>query len=148
VVVYWLEPRDRTGERKTLLFESDGNGHLEEHVVHDVTFGGWRIGPFGGWWPRTMALDSTLGDLVLEQAPPVDEGPFYRRHLVRGRLDGVEGVGFSEHVRIGQLDRRLHRPFVNMRVHSTHGPNSIWLPLFSGPRAGRLARLFGWRAAP
>jgi hypothetical protein len=138
-----MEPRKRADAARTLLFEADRTGQLTEHVVHDVSLGGWRVGPFGGWWPRTIALDTTLGDVVLDQAPPVDEGPFYRRHLIRGRLDREEGVGFSEHVRIDRLDRALHRPFVNMRVHTTRGPNSFWLPLFSGPREGRMGRLFG-----
>ena len=37
----------------------------------------------------------------------------------------------------------LLRPLVRMRVHRAAGPNSMWLPLFSGDADGRLRRLLG-----
>lgn len=71
----------------------------------------------------------------------VDDGPFYLRTLVRRAEDGQ--LGFGEWVRPERIDRDWQRPFVRMRVHNTRGANSMWLPLFSGARQGRLRRLFG-----
>jgi carotenoid 1,2-hydratase len=74
----------------------------------------------------------------------VDDGPFYLRTLTRTARSGrAHQLGFSEWVRPSRIDLDHHRPFVRMRVHDVEGPNSIWLPLFSGPRRGRVKRLFG-----
>ena len=46
------------------------------------------------------------------------------------------------------FDRRIHgidldwqRPLVRMRVQRADGRNSMWLPLFTGPKPGRVQRL-------
>lgn len=75
----------------------------------------------------------------------VDDGPFYLRTVVERDGAGVAGVG--EWVVPERIDRPWQRPFVRMRVHHTAKDNSAWLPLFSGPRRGRLSRLVG-RATP
>jgi hypothetical protein len=72
----------------------------------------------------------------------VDAGPFYLRMLSEARTAaGETAVGWSELCRPDRVDLAPHRPFVRMRVHRTAGPNSMWLPLFTGPRTGRAARL-------
>ncbi len=86
--------------------------------------------------------------IALDQGAPLDDGPFYLRSSLSLVVEGRRGFGFSEHVRVDRLDLAIHRPFVNMRVHATQGPNSMWLPLFSGPRAGRFRRLLGRGGAP
>lgn len=72
-----------------------------------------------------------------------DAGPFYLRLLSEGRIgeDGETAAGWSELVRPARVDLARHRPFVRMRVHRAAGPNSPWLPLFTGPREGRVGRL-------
>jgi len=71
----------------------------------------------------------------------VDAGPFYLRMLSEARTaTGETAVGWSELCRPDRVDLAPHRPFVRMRVHRTQGGNSMWLPLFTGPRAGRAAR--------
>ena len=73
----------------------------------------------------------------------VDAGPFYLRMLSEARTAaGETAEGWSELCRPDRVDLAPHRPFVRMRVHRVDGPNSIWLPLFTGPRSGRVARLF------
>lgn len=71
----------------------------------------------------------------------VDNGPFYQRYLLTGGCAGEEGRGLGEHLVPGRVDTDLLRPLVGMRVHRAGGDNSMWLPLFSGDRAGRLRRL-------
>lgn len=71
-----------------------------------------------------------------------DAGPFYLRMLSEARTpSGESAKGWSELCRPDRVDLAPHRPFVRMRVHRVEGRNSIWLPLFTGPRAGRVARL-------
>jgi hypothetical protein len=73
----------------------------------------------------------------------LDNGPFYQRYLLRGRCGADEAYGVGEHVVPDRVDTDLLRPLVRMRVHQSDGPNSMWLPLFSGDSAGRVRRLLG-----
>ena len=73
----------------------------------------------------------------------VDNGPFYLRTIERFELDGEEHFGIAEWVRPDRVHSGLFRPFVNMRVHTSQGPNSMLLPLFTGPEQGRFQRLVG-----
>jgi carotenoid 1,2-hydratase len=123
------------------LFDSDGSGRFLEHAVTGSRLESWRPGGLGPAWPQRIVLDSALGRVVFEQDAPLDAGPFYVRSPVSAVVDGRRGRGLSEHVLVDRLDRPHHRPFVDMRVQRTVGPNSFWLPLFSGPREGRLRRL-------
>lgn len=80
----------------------------------------------------------------------VDEGPFYLRSMIQAMAPGVTGspyaIGIAEHCRPDQIDLAIHRPLVKMRVHHANttprqADNSLWVPLFTGPRQGRLGRL-------
>lgn len=71
----------------------------------------------------------------------VDNGPFYQRYLLSGRCGDESGQGIGEFLVPGRVDGDLLRPLVRMRVHRAVGPNSMWLPLFSADRAGRVRRL-------
>ena len=73
----------------------------------------------------------------------LDNGPFYQRYLLRGRCGADEGFGVGENLVPDRVDTDLLRPLVRMRVHRAGGPNSMWLPLFSGDSAGRWSRLLG-----
>lgn len=80
--------------------------------------------------------------LTLRFDDPVDSGPFYQRSIIRGEdAAGESAQGIGEFCEPHRVDLRRHRPLVEMRVHRRGGGNSMWLPLFSGPRKGRLRRL-------
>jgi hypothetical protein len=83
--------------------------------------------------------------VVVDLLDPVDNGPFYLRFPVAARCPrtGERGRGFAEIVKPGQVDIPWMRPFVRMRCHRLDGINSPLLPLFSGPRRGRLRRTLG-----
>lgn len=99
-----------------------------------------RCGLYGmGYAERIELFDGGRSYLSAKTARIVDDGPFYLRTLVR--IDGA--TGFGEWVRPSRIRRRWHQPFVEMRVHRPGRPNSFWLPLFTGPRRGRLGRLLG-----
>jgi carotenoid 1,2-hydratase len=93
--------------------------------------------------PERLALRRG-GRLWLDVAhrATVDAGPFYLRLLTDARsITGEAAAGWSEVCVPGRVDLAAHRPFVRMRVHHAAGPNSPWLPLFTGPRQGRARRL-------
>ncbi len=104
-----------------------------------------RSGPFGlRTWDRIRLLDASGSEwIAADTGPRVDDGPFYARTLSSVRSSGREGPGLGEWIVPHRIDLSVHRPLVRMAVHNASGPNSIWLPLFSGPKAGRLARLLG-----
>lgn len=99
------------------------------------------------WWPE-MAVEVDHRDwLHIEHRHVVDSGPFYLRSILEARnRRGETSRGIAEFCQPHRIDRMLHRPLVNMRVHRRPGrddadrANSSWLPLFTGPRRGRLLR--------
>jgi len=98
-----------------------------------VRTSGVRSGRWG--LPRPAVVHLPGLDLPLDR--PVDDGPFYTRVLLR---HGERAVGFAEACRVDRIDGDWMRPLVRMAVADPAG-SSRWLPLFSGPRAGRLGRL-------
>lgn len=96
----------------------------------------------GPTYPRRIEL-TVEGSLWLSVnvAHVIDEGPFYLRFMVNGRLEGQSALGIAELVLPDAIDSDHLRPLVKMRVHTPKGWNSVWLPLFSGPRRGRIRRL-------
>ncbi|MFT4703993.1 MAG: carotenoid 1,2-hydratase [Bradymonadia bacterium] len=101
------------------------------------------------WWPEwTVATDDGAW-LTIRNEPCVDSGPFYLRYLATAtRPDGQTAIGSSEVIRPRRIDLAYHRPLVRMRVGHRTQPTSVWLPLFSGPRAGRVGRLLAsWMGA-
>jgi len=142
-VWYRLQP-DAGGPARhmTLMVRSDGT--LTEHPA-SIHLGADVPGRYGLSSPGTVSFpDSSGRPVVAALLHCVDDGPFYQRHLVRGVWNGEVGHGFAEYVVPGQVDRSLHRPFVRMRVFDTDGPNSLFLPLFTGARSGRFGRLPRW----
>jgi hypothetical protein len=100
-------------------------------------------------WPRAAHFPDPDGARVEVRVEAVlDDGPFYQRYLLHGRCGDQTGRGIGENVVPDRVDTDLLRPLVSMRVHRSAGPNSMWLPLFSGDRRGRWPRLLGLRADP
>lgn len=94
------------------------------------------------WWPSMTVDIAGTPWLSVEHSDVVDSGPFYLRSLLRATdRRGRSFPGVAEVCEPGRTDRNRHRPLVRMRVHRRQGENSMWLPLFSGPRRGRVRRL-------
>lgn len=136
----WPEPE---GEPVALGLEIDPEGATRVHEgVEVVRQGGERN--LGGlrWWQGLQLRVGGEPWMEVDHKWVVDSGPFYMRYLTRARGPGggwVTGVG--ELCEPDRIDLGRHRPLVNMRVHRAQGPNSMWLPLFSGLRRGRARRL-------
>lgn len=140
---YCVEGAD---EQVTRVLEqsADGASRTTIGTLHEADV---RRGTFGVYAPRQLTLQLGPEPVTLELGVPVDDGPFYQRFLVQGRdARGQAGHGVAEVVVPGAVDRPWQRPFVRMRTHVVGGRNSLWLPLFSGPRAGRVRRLLGGQA--
>ncbi len=137
LIYYLLWPTD-AAEPVVMGLEIDADGHTEVLDDLDVELGAQRRN-LGGldWWEQITLSRAGSTWLQVSHAHVVDSGPFYMRYLTAAR--GRRGVG--ELVKPDRVDLDHHRPLVRMRVHHVDGRNSMWLPLFCGPRQGRVRRL-------
>lgn len=96
------------------------------------------------WHRRAQMFDPLNREVTVRFGPLVDHGPFYLRFFIEAvePQSGQSGFGFAELVQPGRIDLRLMRPFIQMRIHRKHGPNSLMLPFFSGENRGRWRRYF------
>lgn len=167
LIYYLLWPRGG-GEPVCLGITIDADGATTVHRDLEVERIGARRGRAGlAYWDELRLSRGGEPWFHVKHERIVDDGPFYLRFHIRGRLhsaaqpdvshdsddsdgsDGYDGLlGFAEACRPDAVDADLLRPLVRMRVHRLDGGrNSMWLPLFTGPRAGRIGRLFrGWFA--
>jgi len=159
-IARWLWGRVAFPDRTFAYYRTEGSeGRVETRIISqgaedagNVCSGDLRMARlqrsvFGLQAPRQVAFRAGGRTVSLELCPPVDDGPFYQRFLVHGRDQGGRtGRGVAEVVLPGRLDVPWQRPFLRMRTHVVGGPNSIWLPLFSGARRGRVGRMLGLEA--
>ncbi len=113
-------------------------------TVHDLEVE--RLEPRRGmagltYWRRLKLTRAGEPWLEVTHESVVDDGPFYMRYHVRASTSEASALGFAELCYPDLVDRDLHRPLVRMRVHQVDGRNSMWLPLFTGPKRGRVSRL-------
>ena len=150
LICYLLWPRGADAASRFIVLTIEGRGLMRELTEVTVQPGRCRRG-FGGIpYPEVFRL-LRAGERWAEvrNATVVDNGPFYMRFQSEIVLaDGERALGWTELCYPERVDRALHRPLVRMRVHQVGGPNSLWLPLFSGPRVGRLGRWFRSLWAP
>ena len=120
------------GEHPSSRVFLEREGALAEVPVQ-VEYSAWRRDRYGLRWAERVHILGEGVDLRVSQGAPLDHGPFYLRHPVQAVLNGQSGRGWGELVVPDKLDRPWMRPFVNMRTQRLSG-NSMWLPLFAGPR--------------
>lgn len=141
-IFYLLWPKGSGGPPRAIGLTIDGEGRTHRAADLRVEPGPHRRSFAGLRWPTTLTLsDGGQPWLRVRTVRVVDQGPFYLRFQSEGVADEVRALGWSELCEPDRVDLALHRPFVRMRVHRPGAPNSSWLPLFSGPRAGRPGRL-------
>lgn len=143
-IYYLLWPASSPCEQDPVTFGVDifKDGTTQTHHDLSVTRTTTRRG-FGGltYW-RDLAIERAGEEwLRVEHVSVVDDGPFYMRYQARGTTSTASALGMAELCYPDRVDRDLHRPLVRMRVHEVEGKNSMWLPLFSGPRQGRVSRM-------
>jgi carotenoid 1,2-hydratase len=143
-LIYYLvdpEPGSTLAPIRHVL-EAKPDGSLRA-LSEDLEFRDLHRGTYGMTHHDSARLRGPELDLELHFKSLVDDGPFYLRFLVDARehLTGERGSGVAERVAPARVDLWWQRPFMRMRTQQARGPNSMWLPLFSGTRKGRLGRL-------
>ncbi len=147
LVAYLLHAGDGAPTRAVLVeVRPDGAATVTEPVSFEVE--AQRRSIWGVTSPTRIRFDLEGGPLHLRLRHTVDDGPFYQRFLVSGHQRGDTGFGVGEVVLPDRIDLAWQRPLVRMRVHRPSVGDSMWLPLFSGPRTGRLQRLIGQVSSP
>lgn len=123
----------------------DGEGNMSRHRICAIEQEGERRSLYGPRYHRRLRLRSEDGevDISVRYRAPAENGPFYLRFLTVGQChrSGEQAAGTAELLLPDKVDLAWQRPFVRMRHHAIGGRNSIWLPLFNGPRRTRIRRL-------
>ncbi|MFO0631040.1 MAG: hypothetical protein U0325_36180 [Polyangiales bacterium] len=133
---YLLWPESPSARPVSLCLSTADDGSVAVHEGAAVIPEAPRRNRYGVSYHERFDLPAQGAAAHVERL--VDEGPFYLRYLLRD--PGNEACGWGERVRPAAIDTDWMRPLVKMRVHRP-GEDSAWLPLFSGPRAGRVQRL-------
>ena len=143
-IAYAVWDRDPSVRPEGWSVRVDAAGVLHQSSELKVELEGRRRGRFGVPHWEAVTLRGPGASLRLRSQHLVEDGPFYLRGLGELEANGAPAAGIFEWVETARIDLDHHRPLVRMRVHETRGENSYWLPLFSGPRQGRLRRLLGF----
>lgn len=144
LIFYRLTPSEPGSGVRDLVVELSADGSSRVCEEAGLELGRMRRSPWGLRWPTSVTFPDPDGRTVrVDISSVLDSGPFYQRYLLHGRCDRDEGWGIGEHLVPDRVDTDLLRPLVRMRVHRAQGPNSMWLPLFSGDTDGRWSRLLG-----
>jgi carotenoid 1,2-hydratase len=144
LIFYRLTPSTPGAAPRDLVVEIAEDGTCRAREDAGLQVGRLHRSPWGLRWPSSATFPDPDGRPVqVEVSALLDNGPFYQRYLLRSRCGSDEGYGIGENLVPDRVDTDLLRPLVRMRVHRAAGPNSMWLPLFSGDTEGRLRRLLG-----
>jgi carotenoid 1,2-hydratase len=143
VIYYLLWPHSDAESPRCVGIEIDGAGRERrieglrvERIGERRTLGGMP------WAQRLRLWHGRECWLDVHHRALADSGPFYLRFLSAGSRPGAAPVvGWGELCYPERVDLPIHRPFVRMKVHRPTGGGSLWVPLFSGPRRGRVRRL-------
>lgn len=142
-LIYYILWGDRDQEPVCVGMTIDEDGATE--VIDDLAVrrSGRRRNLGGLTWWEELALSRGGAQWVdVRHQRAVDSGPFYMRYLTEVSTGGPSKVvGIGELCQPDRVDLKRHRPLVRMRVDAAGDENSMWLPLFCGPKEGRLGRL-------
>lgn len=144
-LIYYLLWEDADGEPVCfgLTIDDDGCTELVEDLRVELSSPRKNMGGLR-WWPKLTLFAGDRPWIGVRHRDVVDSGPFYMRYLLEATTPSGESArGVGELCQPDRVDLHRHRPLVRMRVHHTAGDNSMWLPLFTGPRQGRVRRLLG-----
>lgn len=141
-VIFYLSWPTR-GEPVLLVSEALADGRVTVHEA-TVDLGAPQRGRFGMTWWSELTVRGLDAPLRVRVSTPAEDGPFYLRATCAGQLGDAQGIGWTELCAPARVDRPHERPLVAMTVQHSHHRESMWLPLFAGPRQGRWRRLLRW----
>jgi hypothetical protein len=141
--IFYLMWPHNGGAPQALGLEIDRAGTIHRRRDLTLELGAPRFGRAGmPYWKSLHLRSEGRPWLDVRYTDVLDDGPFYLRFLIEAEAaKGATARGLAEACRPDRVDRDLMRPLVRMRVHRVDGKNSMWLPLFTGPKRGRLRRL-------
>lgn len=140
LVYYEVEETD--GVRLRYLYRQSEEGGIAR-VPGRLNFSRTARGFYGLDSPREVTIGGPDLSIWATSRVLLEDGPFYSRGLLTAKdQNGDDGFGYSETVAPGRIDRAWQRPLVRMRTHQVGRNNSLFLPLFNGPRNNRAERLF------
>ncbi|MEM9692332.1 MAG: hypothetical protein AAGA56_07295, partial [Myxococcota bacterium] len=151
LIYYYVWPEDPTDASIELICQVGQDGLVDHTEGASFSVVRSRRALFGLDYAGELRLQGDGLDVEVQHRHLVDDGPFYLRRIVHARdhLTGESATGMVERVVPDRVDLKWQRFFVQMRRHRAVGDNSIWLPLFNGPRGGRWSRLVrNWAAPP
>ncbi len=148
-LIYYLFWQSDDSAPIALAIEISADGTTATRQDVEVSLSTPKRG-LAGIWHRDLVL-SIDGEYwcEVEHVSVLDDGPFYMRYHIYGSHYGELTRGVAELCVPDKIDRDLHRPLVRMRVgQAADNHNSMWLPLFTGPKSGRVERLVrSWMGA-
>ncbi len=140
ILYYILWPRGG-GAPEALGVRIDASGRTTLVRGLDVRLSSPAWSPMGmRWHERVELFDEGALWLDARVTQTLDMGPFYQRFQLEATRQGAGAVGIGEACLPDRIDLAAHRPLVQMRIGRPRR-SSIWLPLFCGPRQGRVTRL-------
>jgi hypothetical protein len=142
-LVYFLLESSAAEPAQSTLISIDRSGDVRRAAALSATKTDGLPSLYGLRGARQLRLEAE-GEptTIIVYGSKVDDGPFYQRYQIEGSTAaGERGRGFAERLVPARAQIGWLRHLVRMRVHRSDAPNSMWLPLFNGPREGRWARL-------
>ena len=128
----WHWGRARRGDEALIWYALEGTDKSREGHLLRVSGGRAEL-TTTPWVEEGGVL--FLDGLVIDPGRAVERSPFYRRSF--GTVGGMPFI--SERCEVARIGS--YAPLVRMKLHRPAAWNSIWAPLFCGPREGRFARL-------
>ncbi len=149
LIWYRLEAQGPGKASRHIVLEVDAEGRTRRSADPTIHLHGRRRGAYGLLHPRGLHFTDPDGQQVdVQFRHRVEDGPFYQRFVVLASVGPHRVEGVAEELRPDRIALPLLRPLIEMRVHKVAGPNSMWLPLFSGSRQHRPARLMAPLSGP
>lgn len=142
-LIYYILWPSKGGEPECVGMEILDDGRTILHDEMDIRMTGAQRELAGMTWNERLELfvgGRKWGEVEIKSI--LDNGPFYLRFFITGHFHNESTTGIAEACDPSRIDRDVHRPLVKMRVGGAGGEDSIWRPLFTGPRKGRVKRLF------
>lgn len=144
LIYYVLWPNNTRRQPVTLglVIDHDGTTHRIENLTAKIKQP--KLSLAGGLlWHQHIELYQGQDKWIdVEVERVMDEGPFYLRYFTQVSFEGERAMGIGEFCRPNMVDRQIFKPLVNMRIGQPQSEkDSMWIPLFTGPKRGRVRRL-------
>ena len=95
---------------------------------------------YGLSFPKKWTIETPQDVFEMTTINILDDSPFYQRFYLQVAHQGNVSTGFFEQVVPIRLNIPWQQPFIRMRTHQDTQYGSLFAPLFTGNRKGRVGR--------